>query len=162
MGRIRRRIGILLFYVFCLCLPAIAGGVTLAWDPVTAATLAGYKVHYGTSPRSYVASIPIGTATTYTFPDGFLLAGKTYYFAVSAYDSAGNESGYSNEVSKTFPTCDINNDGTIGNPDVLALADAILGKIPVSKTYDLNEDNSINVLDLQIMQNAVSGNRSCP
>jgi hypothetical protein len=162
MGRIKRRAGLLLFYGFCMCWPAIAGSVTLAWDPVSAGALAGYKVYYGTSSRSYFASIPIGTATTYTIPYGLLLAGQTYYFAVTAYDNAGNESGYSNEVSKTFPTCDINNDGAIGSPDLQALADAILGKTPVSKAYDLNDDNSVNVLDLQILQNVVSGSRSCP
>jgi hypothetical protein len=32
-----------------------------------------------------------------------LAGGKTYYFAVTAVDGSGNESPYSNEVSKTIP-----------------------------------------------------------
>jgi hypothetical protein len=32
-----------------------------------------------------------------------LPGGRTYYFVVTAYDAAGNESGYSPEVAKTLP-----------------------------------------------------------
>lgn len=41
------------------------------------------------------------SVTTFTITD--LPEGFTYYFAVTAYDVHGNESGFSNEVSKTLP-----------------------------------------------------------
>lgn len=76
---------------------AWAGTASLAWDPVTDADLAGYRVYYGTSPTSYSASLDVGNVTTAT------IAGLTdctnYYFGVKAYDAAGNEStAYSNQV----------------------------------------------------------------
>jgi uncharacterized protein YjdB len=81
------------------------GGASLAWDPPATnadgtafANLAGYKLYYGTSPGSYTVVIDVGTATTYDIA-GF--APGTYYFAVTAYDTSGNESSYSNEVSWT-------------------------------------------------------------
>jgi uncharacterized repeat protein (TIGR02543 family) len=70
--------------------------VTLAWDPNTEPTLAGYKVHYGTASGSYQTHIDAGLTTTYTVTN--LQDGGTYYFAVTAYDSSANQSGYSAEV----------------------------------------------------------------
>jgi hypothetical protein len=32
-----------------------------------------------------------------------IVRGQTYYFAVTAYDAAGNESAFSDEVSKLIP-----------------------------------------------------------
>jgi len=85
---------------------ATAGGTTtvaptgvakLTWD-VTPSVATGYKVYYGSSPKNYSSSIAVGMVPSFTvnLPPG------TYYFAVTAYDSSGNESGYSNEVSKTI------------------------------------------------------------
>src|SRR3989304_9447398 len=80
---------------------------TLSWDAPTTNTdgtdltdLAGYKIHYGTSPGIYDGVIDIAKVTTYTVSD---LTSATYYFVVTAYDEEGNESDYSNEVSKTIP-----------------------------------------------------------
>jgi hypothetical protein len=42
----------------------------------------------------------IGTVTSYTISN--LPNGQTYFFAMSAYDSAGNESVLSAEVSKSL------------------------------------------------------------
>ena len=73
--------------------------VTLAWNPVTHPDLAGYKLHYGDTSGSYPNHLDTGPNTTYTVTN--LQDGGTYYFAVTAFDSSGNESGYSNEVSYT-------------------------------------------------------------
>lgn len=80
------------------------GFVTLTWDsPTTNADgtpledLAGYKIYYGISEGNYTASMDAGNVTTYTVSN---LSSGTYYFAVIAYDISGNESDYSNEVSK--------------------------------------------------------------
>ena len=58
--------------------------------------LAGYKLYYGESSGNYTTSIDVGTPTTYTLQG--LEVGHTYYIAVSAYDTAGNESGLSTEL----------------------------------------------------------------
>jgi len=71
--------------------------VIVQWLPNRESDLAGYKVYYGTASRSYSNSIPAGLATQWTISN--LQPGFEYYFAVTAYDTAGNESRYSNEVS---------------------------------------------------------------
>jgi hypothetical protein len=76
---------------------ARAEQVTLAWDANTEPDLAGYKVHYGTASGSYTTSVDVHKVTTSSI--GALTAGQTYYFAVTAYNASGNESGYSNQVS---------------------------------------------------------------
>jgi hypothetical protein len=73
-----------------------AAQIKLAWDPNTEADLVGYKVYYGTASRTYGPPIDVGNVTIYTVPA--LMQGVTYYFALTAYDSYDNESGYSNEV----------------------------------------------------------------
>lgn len=75
-----------------------AGQATLAWDATSGAI--GYKLHYGTNSGSYSNSIDAANATNLTLSD--LTDGKKYYFAVTSYDYSGNQSGYSNEVSKTI------------------------------------------------------------
>src|SRR5205085_7771374 len=71
--------------------------VTLAWDPNTESDLAGYKVYIGTASGVYTTTIDVGNVTTYTVTG--LAPGATYYFVVTAYDTGGLESGFSNEVS---------------------------------------------------------------
>jgi hypothetical protein len=75
---------------------ASAGQANLAWNASTSANVAGYKLYYGTSSGNYTNNIKVGMVTSYTVSG---LAPRTYYFAVTAYDASGNESGYSNEVS---------------------------------------------------------------
>lgn len=78
--------------------PAASGSVTLTWDPVTASPVSGYRVYYGTSSGSYQQAISIGNSTTYALSG--LTSGIRYYFVVTAVDTSGTESGYSNEVYK--------------------------------------------------------------
>lgn len=89
-----------------LTVTAPATSVTLTWDASTTNTdgtaltdLAGYKVYYGTSPGNYTATINAGNVTTYMVSG---LAPGTYYFAVTAVNSGGAESGYSNEAGKAI------------------------------------------------------------
>jgi Fibronectin type III domain len=81
---------------------AHAAQVTLAWDANADTDLQAYKVYSGTTSRTYSCNTNVGKSTTCTISD--LTAGTTYYFAVTALDTAGNESGYSSEVRYTVPT----------------------------------------------------------
>lgn len=72
---------------------------TLAWNAVTGTAISGYKVYVGEAPRLYTRTITVGTVTSATVSS--LTIGKTYYFVVTSYNSAG-ESAPSNEVSKTI------------------------------------------------------------
>lgn len=83
---------------------ALAGDAILSWDPNSESDLAGYRVYFGTAPGVYGSPINAGTQTTYTVTG---LGLGTFYFAVTAYNTAGAESGLSREVSKTFVGADV-------------------------------------------------------
>jgi len=89
---------IILGSLFFVCnAPLFAADVTLAWNPNGESDLAGYKLYYGTTSHSYGSPVVVGNKTTYTLSG---LGTRTYYFAVTAYNSSGKESGFSDEVSK--------------------------------------------------------------
>ena len=90
-------------------LTAQAAQTTLSWTPPTnyAGGMAipdfvGYNLHMGTSSGNYTQTIEVGDVTSYTVNN--LTSGTTYYFALSAVDSFGNESGYSSEVNSSGQT----------------------------------------------------------
>jgi hypothetical protein len=97
-GQIARTSLLILISFFLLPSSGLyAAQVTLAWDPSTDPNVTGYRVFYGTSSYSYQFNNDAGENTTITVSN--LQDGATYYFAVNAYDSSGNESQFSNEVS---------------------------------------------------------------
>lgn len=81
--------------------PPAAGTAVLEWDAVVATNLAGYRVRYRTVSGSYQQAVSTGNSTTHTLTG--LNSGTRYYFAVTAVDTSGAESGQSNEVFKDIP-----------------------------------------------------------
>lgn len=73
---------------------------TLSWAPNAEIDLAGYRLYVGTTSGVYGAPISVGNVTTYTVAN--LQLGRTYYFAVSAVDTAGNESQKFGELTKSI------------------------------------------------------------
>jgi chitodextrinase len=75
----------------------------LTWNANSESDLAGYKVYRAMSSGAYGAPVTTlsGNVTTYIAPG--LQPLTTYWFVITAYDSAGNESARSNEVSKSTP-----------------------------------------------------------
>jgi len=92
---------------FAIAVTAISNGrATLSWtaptentDGSTLSNLTGYRIRYGTSAAALTQTIVINNAsvTTYVVED---LAPATWYFAVTAVNSAGAESDYSNVADK--------------------------------------------------------------
>jgi uncharacterized repeat protein (TIGR02543 family) len=83
----------------------VSNATTLAWDsPAAGTNPAGYRLYFGSAPgiyqQPYGQGISVGNVTTYTLMG---LGSGTYYFAVTAVDSLGKESAYSNEAFKTIP-----------------------------------------------------------
>ena len=79
------------------------GSATLSWTSNSESDLAGYKLYVGTAPGRYTyagSPVIIGLMGSYTISG--LPMGQTYYFALSAFDSSGNESALSSEVSKSI------------------------------------------------------------
>ena len=70
--------------------------------------LAGYKVYHGFASRSYDVTIDVGLTTSAVLSG--LQDGRAYYFAVTAYDTSGNQSLFT-EVQHTTALADIDGDG---------------------------------------------------
>lgn len=74
---------------------------TLTWAANGETDLAGYKIYRATSPGAYGGAIAtVGKTTSYSATN--LSPNTTYYFVITAYDTAGNESSFSTEVSKSI------------------------------------------------------------
>jgi fibronectin type 3 domain-containing protein len=73
--------------------------VYLTWYPSTS-TVSGYRVYRGIQSGVYTF---IGATAALAFSDVTVSSGKTYYYAVTAFDSGNNESIYSNEATAVIP-----------------------------------------------------------
>jgi hypothetical protein len=95
---------------FGITVVAVAtGSATLSWTPPTTNTdgspltnLAGYRVRWGTTAGNYPNSVTLNNAGLTSYVVSSLVPG-TYYFVVTALNSAGVESQLSNVASKTIP-----------------------------------------------------------
>lgn len=97
-ARILFGFGLLCGFLF-LATAAMAASATVTWNANTEGDLAGYKCYFGTATGVYGAPIDVGNITSCQIPA--LAESTTYFFAVTAYDTSGNESGFSQEVSAT-------------------------------------------------------------
>jgi hypothetical protein len=103
----------LLSALILTAMQARAGQVSLAWDAPTTNTdgtpltdLAGYTLYYWQDDWDMSESMDVGKQTRYTIPA--LTAGETYSFAVTAYNSSGNESSFSHTfTTMATPTPDL-------------------------------------------------------
>lgn len=78
--------------------PAMAGTITLDWDPITSPDLAGYRIYTGTASGSYSQTSDVGAAAT-TQTIGGLNDCTTYYLAMKSVATDGSESAsFSQEV----------------------------------------------------------------
>ena len=81
---------------------AQAATVQVTWNPNTEEDLAGYRLYVGEASGQYGEPVDVGNVTGHVMeitPE----YGGTYYFALTAYDTSGNESGYSAEASCFVP-----------------------------------------------------------
>jgi len=94
----------IMLIVIIMLLPAIAFAATIQvnWNPNTEEDLAGYRLYVGTASGQYGEPVDVGNVTGHVMeitPE----YGATYYFALTAYDTSGNESGYSAEATCFIP-----------------------------------------------------------
>ena len=103
----KKNIIVLLQLLLFVC-PVMAQDVNLSWDPSWSDNVAGYKVYYsqknlntlpldGYGAAEGDSPLDIGNNLSATINN--LDDNGVYYFSVTAYDSEGNESTYSNIVS---------------------------------------------------------------
>lgn len=77
----------------------ISRTVTLTWDASPSADVVGYRVHYGTHSGSYSNLLDVGSTTAADIAN--LIDGTTYFFAITAYNAANEESVPSDEFMHT-------------------------------------------------------------
>ena len=79
---------------------------SIAWNADTATSNAntntvGYRLHTGFSSGNYTQTTDLGNTTAVTVP--LTKSGSTYYFIITAYNTAGTESLASDQISVTAP-----------------------------------------------------------
>lgn len=100
--------------LFCLLSIASAADITLGWDvpteDIAKGDFAGWRIYSSLTSGTGYQFMTNGQIdytdvfdykVTVSIPE-VVGDSVTYYFVVTAFDTSGNESGYSNEVSKEF------------------------------------------------------------
>ncbi|MGD9676507.1 MAG: hypothetical protein AB7V19_07480 [Candidatus Bipolaricaulia bacterium] len=114
---------LILFPLFALAQEAplfeIRGGTTLNWiaptqnvDGTPLTDLAGYRIYYGKTSGLYDGNLEVPVSSATSSPVSLTLESELddfWYFAMTAYDTDGNESAYSNEVGKRLQVVVIDN-----------------------------------------------------
>ncbi|MGL4400085.1 MAG: Ig-like domain-containing protein [Luteolibacter sp.] len=105
----------------------LASSVTLGWDANTEPDITGYELRYGESSGNYTSTTQAGKTTEALVSN--LVEGKTYYFAVFAFNTSGLASAPSNEIAHQVAT-------TPGNTVPIATAQSVI----------TTEDKSVSIL----------------
>ena len=152
--------------LFAFAGPVAAQDVTLAWNPSESPNVAGYKIYYkagdtqlpydGIEALQGPSPIDVGNVTSVTlteFPEG-----QVYYFWATAYDSEGNESGYSNMVASEWIPAPISpeQDDSTTTPATLVWTAAPNGR---NMTYTISYGTSKNLKPKKTLAVPVSGGR---
>jgi Bacterial Ig domain len=131
---------------------AFAAPVTLAWNAVPGTTVDGYILYYGYTSGNYNMSVDVGNYTSAGLSG--LEEGRTYYFAVTAYDVYDNESPYSNEVSYNIPVAG-------ETPPTVAITSPTSGtSVPRRGTVTISATASDNV-GVTRVEFYINGQRTC-
>jgi Abnormal spindle-like microcephaly-assoc'd, ASPM-SPD-2-Hydin len=77
--------------------------VSLSWN-ASASTVAGYNVYRAAASNGPYTKLDASLDTATTYADTTVQSGQTYYYVTTAVNSAGVESGYSNQVTAQIPT----------------------------------------------------------
>jgi hypothetical protein len=145
--------------------PLWAATARISWQPPTTnedgsplTDLAGYRVYIGTVSGVYGQPFDVGLATSMSQSD--YVAGQTYFWVVTAYDTSGNESVYSVEVSKTIALPPPGETDTI--PPVVAISSPAPGGTVPRKglvTITATASDNVGVISVEFY---VNGQRQCP
>ena len=83
--------------------PPVQHTVHLTWDPSTS-VVAGYRVYRSTVSGNFGNPLYMPPVDVLTYDDATVASGTTYYYTVTAVDSAGVESVHSNPATAAVPT----------------------------------------------------------
>lgn len=118
--------------------------VTLTWEPNSEPDLSHYIVYWGTASGNYTSnSGNIGLVTEHTqiLPDD----DKTYFFAVTAIDTSGLESDFSNERNTDEPTIGNIPDQTVASGNLVTLEGSATDPRGRVMTYKWTQTSGPNI-----------------
>ncbi len=115
IGRLLSAISFAILAMSIFSLPVFTSAIhaaqlSLEWDANGEPDLEGYRIYYGTSSGNYTASADVANSTHCVISN--LEQGVTYYFAATAYDAEGNESGFSEEIVYAVPAAEPGEDSS--------------------------------------------------
>lgn len=156
----RRAAGLMAALALSLCTRAAGqtASASLGWDQSTAPVVAGYTVFWGVASGVYSWNEDAGTNNFATLSE--LVPGATYYVAVSAYDSQGNEGPLSAEISETIPSFPIiavqplNQTITAGSPTVFSVVALSLSTLSYQWYFGANPIAGATNATLALYDNA--------
>jgi len=147
------------------------GVAELSWMPPTEHTdgttlydLSGYKIYIGTAEGSYTELIDLlnPELTMYVVDN---LASGTYFFVITAYNSAGVESDYSNVISKTI---NVTSNTVVGSPISVGSAPGAIAITPegnldsIEVTADAGSNQPIRVGETVNLYGSVPADTATP
>ena len=130
----------------------LAASATLGWDANTEPDISGYELRYGESSGNYTSTLQVGKTTEASVSN--LTEGKTYYFAVVAFNTSGLASAPSNEVVHQVATTPVNT-----APTALAQSVTTQQNKPVSIVLG-GSDPETNPLAYMVVSNPTKGTLS--
>ncbi len=85
----------------CTTTTTTAHSVTLNWQASTSSGVTGYNVYRSTVSGGYYGLL--ANTGNLTYKDSAVQSGTTYYYVVTALNSVGQQSAYSNQVTAVVP-----------------------------------------------------------
>lgn len=82
---------------------AVPLSVSLSWTASTSPGVSGYNVFRSTGSGGPYKQINSSLVTGTSYVDNSIVAGNTYYYTATAVNSAGVQSGYSNQAPAAVP-----------------------------------------------------------
>ncbi|HEY6085826.1 MAG TPA: fibronectin type III domain-containing protein [Nitrospira sp.] len=82
---------------------ALTASALFEWDANQESDLSGYKIYKGTASGQYGAALATLPSTATGYEATGLQKGTTYFFVITAFDTSGNESALSNELTVMVP-----------------------------------------------------------
>jgi len=102
--------------IMILSRAASADSITLTWDRNQEPDIGGYIIYWGNSSRDYTEAATVYDTATSPVERNYVVEGleegTTYYFALKAFDLAGQASDFSDEIVRTIEAEDAGADSS--------------------------------------------------
>ncbi|GEM_PF-6815955 len=92
----------MIIFLHLLIMPVLAQRIQLTWDPSSTPNISYYGIYRSTHPDSTFTLMTTVNSPVRIYVDGTIQSNVHYFWAVTAIDATGRESGFSNLVDTTI------------------------------------------------------------